>query len=80
VTNRNASQLYFPGCQRRQIEASFSGGHVTSDGGVLLLRQELDERGLKFFALYNAVSIDGGRTSRMTSGVVIKMIDSDSPS
>lgn len=29
----------FPRCQRRRVEASFSGGDVTSNGGVLLLRQ-----------------------------------------
>lgn len=29
----------FPPCQRRRVEASFSGGEVTSNGGVLLLRQ-----------------------------------------
>jgi hypothetical protein len=29
----------FPAVKRRQVTASFSGGDVTSDGGVLLLRQ-----------------------------------------
>lgn len=33
----------FPSFDRRKIEASFSGGHVTSDAGVLLLR-EADRR------------------------------------
>jgi hypothetical protein len=28
----------FPSFDRRKIEASFSGGHVSSDGGILLLR------------------------------------------
>ncbi len=28
----------FPGFDRRKIEAGFTGGHVTSDGGILLLR------------------------------------------
>ena len=39
MTNRSASQLRFPGCKGRQIEADFSGGNVTSDAGVLLVRQ-----------------------------------------
>lgn len=29
----------FPVCKRRKVEAEFSGGAVSSDGGVLLLRQ-----------------------------------------
>ena len=36
-------KLSFSSLQRRQIEAEFSGGHITSDAGVLLLR-ELDKR------------------------------------
>lgn len=39
MTNRSASQLVFPGCKGRRVEADFDGGHVTSDAGVLLLRQ-----------------------------------------
>ena len=39
MTNRNRDQLEFPGCKGRRVEASFEGGNVTSDGGVLLLRQ-----------------------------------------
>lgn len=46
MTNRTSMQLEFPGFQRRKIEASFSGGHVTSDGGVLLLRQADRKTGL----------------------------------
>ena len=29
----------FPPVKRRRIEAKFSGGDITSDGGLLLLRQ-----------------------------------------
>jgi hypothetical protein len=29
----------FPSCKRRKVEAHFGGGAVSSDGGVLLLRQ-----------------------------------------
>ncbi len=39
MTNRNAEQLSFPGCKGRRVEADFSGGNVTSDAGVLLVRQ-----------------------------------------
>lgn len=36
---QNAQLVFsFDSCQRRRVEASFSGGEVTSDGGVLLLR------------------------------------------
>ena len=31
--------LPFPSFDRRKIQADFSGGHVSSDGGILLLRQ-----------------------------------------
>ncbi len=39
MTNRNRDQLSFPGCKGRKVEADFSGGNVTSDAGVLLVRQ-----------------------------------------
>ena len=29
----------FPACRRRRVEADFSGGEITSNGGVVLLRQ-----------------------------------------
>ncbi len=34
-----ASVLEFPPCQRRRVQAEFSGGAMTSDDGVVLLRQ-----------------------------------------
>jgi DDE family transposase len=43
VTNCTAEVVAFPACTRRKIEAQFSGGDITSDGGVLLLRQ-IDRR------------------------------------
>jgi hypothetical protein len=43
VTNCTAEVIAFPACKRRKIEAQFSGGEITSDGGVLLLRQ-IDRR------------------------------------
>ena len=39
MTNRNREQLSFPGCKGRRVEADFSGGSVTSDAGILLVRQ-----------------------------------------
>ncbi len=38
-----ASVLEVPPCQRRRVQAEFSGGAITSDGGVVLLRQ-VDQR------------------------------------
>ena len=39
MTKCSQDQLEFPGCKGRKVELDFSGGDVTSDGGVLLLRQ-----------------------------------------
>jgi hypothetical protein len=39
VTNCTLPSLSFPSVKKRKIQADFSGGHITSDGGVLLLRQ-----------------------------------------
>jgi hypothetical protein len=39
----NAELFHFPNFDRRKIEGSFSGGEVSSDGGVMLLR-EADRR------------------------------------
>ena len=39
MTKHSATQMGFPACQGRVVEAEFSGGAVTSDAGVLLLRQ-----------------------------------------
>ena len=39
MPNCNPELFHFPPFDRRKIEASFSGGDVSSDGGVMLLRQ-----------------------------------------
>ena len=39
MTDCTQELFHFPSFDRRKIEASFSGGDVSSDGGVLLLRQ-----------------------------------------
>ena len=43
MTDCTQKSFHFPSLGRRKIEAKFSGGDVTSDGGVLLLR-EIDRR------------------------------------
>jgi DDE family transposase len=39
VTDCNQGKIEFPGFGGRKIEAAFRGGEVSSDGGLLLLRQ-----------------------------------------
>jgi len=43
VTNCTQECFEFPAVKRRKVEAEFSGGDISSDGGVLLLR-EVDRR------------------------------------
>jgi hypothetical protein len=43
MTICTAEQLSFPSISRRKVQADFQGGDVSSDGGVLLLRQ-MDRR------------------------------------
>ena len=45
-TQCKASQLQFQGLGRRQIVASFDGGRLSSDGGLLLLREVATATGL----------------------------------
>ena len=42
-TECSATQLEFQGLGRRRVQAEFDGGHLSSDGGLLLLR-DVDER------------------------------------
>ena len=44
MTDCTPTQLNFPGFKRRKIQASFSGGHVSSDAGGCLLLQQVDRR------------------------------------
>ena len=39
MTHCSLAKMAFPACRRRRVEACFDGGEVTSNGGVLLLRQ-----------------------------------------
>ncbi len=43
MTECTQVSIDFPGWKRRRVEADFTGGEITSDGGVLLLR-EVDRR------------------------------------
>jgi len=43
MTNCKLKSLYFPSNKSKKVEVNFSGGDVTSDGGVLLLR-EIDRK------------------------------------
>ena len=45
-TQCKASQLEFQGFGRRQVVADFDGGRISSDGGLLLLREVAQRRGL----------------------------------
>lgn len=43
MTNCTQAVFDFPALKRRKVQAEFSGGDITTDGGVLLLRQ-IDQR------------------------------------
>lgn len=46
MTDCNQIEMKFANCKRRKVEASFTGGKVSSDGGILLLRQADRKLGL----------------------------------
>jgi hypothetical protein len=56
MPNCTQPELTFPSFDRRKIEASFSGGEVSSDGGLLLLREA--DRRLGLVAALDAVLVD----------------------
>lgn len=64
MTNCTPAKLKFPPCHRRRVEAEFSGGEVTSDGGVLLLRQV--DRRLGLTAAVDRALIDPRDPERLT--------------
>ncbi len=43
MTNYDNVSMFFPHLNRRKIEVNFNGGHITSDAGVLFLR-EIDNK------------------------------------
>ena len=46
MTECYQTSLRFPRVSRRRVEADFTGGDISSDGGVLLLRQGDEKVGL----------------------------------
>jgi len=46
VTKCTQESFDFPDVKRRSVEVNFQGGDITSDGGVLLLRQVDKQLGL----------------------------------
>jgi hypothetical protein len=46
MTECTQESFAFPPCKHRKVEARFDGGDITSDGGVLLLRQADQKLGL----------------------------------
>ena len=60
--------LEFPGCKRRRVEADFTGGEITSDGGVLLLREV--DRHLKLTEAVAAVIPDSRCPERCVHDLV----------
>lgn len=46
MTDCTTSKIEFPACRKRRVEVAFSGGQITSNGGVLLLRQAERASGL----------------------------------
>lgn len=56
-TECTSNGMSFQGLGRRRVEAAFDGGHVSSDGGALLLREAADAIGL--FGLFSDCFTDG---------------------
>jgi hypothetical protein len=56
MPNCTPPELTFPSFDRRKIEGSFTGGDVTSDGGILLLREA--DRRLGLVAALDEVLVD----------------------
>lgn len=46
MTKRYHNPMQFSSVKRRRVEANFEGGEITSDGGVLLLRETDQKLGL----------------------------------
>ena len=44
MTECTQEAFEFPALKRRKVQAEFSGGDITSDGGVLLLRERSGPR------------------------------------
>ena len=64
MTNCNSLPIEFPGFGGRKIQADFSGGDVSSDGGVLVVRQV--DRWIGLTKRLGAVLPDGRDPDRIT--------------
>ena len=59
MTVCSGSELEFPGCKNRKVQANFNGGNITSGGGVLLLTQadkQIGSVAKKYFRYKDIVS------------------------
>jgi len=68
VTDCTFSSFEFPACRKRRVEADFSGGEITSNAGVLLLRQADRLSGL--MASVARRLVDGRQRGKVEHGLV----------
>ena len=78
-TERTAQHLEFQGIGRREVKADFEGGHVTSDGGALLLREtdkrfSICSRFAQCFTDYRKREQDKGRQLQVVRSVIGKRV------
>jgi hypothetical protein len=71
VSNCTQETFQFPACKRRVVEANFKGGEITSDAGVLLLRQADRRVGL---AAAVARVLDDPRRQASCEHALVKLI------
>ncbi len=67
MTNCTGKTLEFPSLKNLKIEASFSGGSITSGGGILLLRQV--EQRIKLLEKVAKIIPDDSETVKITHGM-----------
>ena len=72
MTKCNTIPIPFTSCKRRLVQASFSGGDITSDGGSVLLR-EMD-RHLKLTSSLAQMLDDGREKEEKTQFNVLQLI------
>ena len=69
MPNCNTEHLTFPSFDRRKIEGSFSGGDVSSDGGVMALRAA--DRRLGLLKALDAAMKDHVRATKLPTARLI---------
>ena len=74
MTDCNLEPIRFPSCKGRLVEASFSGGAITSDGGAVLLRQTdrmlLSAMAYALLKAIRRVALAGGELARAYLGTI----------